>query len=250
MTRESKHDLAAALRPTYRRASKAEKGRILNQFVLATGYHRKYAMGLLKHGPPKRRDRSRVGHTPYGIIVVQALTHIWEQSGYLCGKRLHPFLPLWIEAMERTGHQSYEPEVVQLLLSMSAATMDRKLKPARRLRHRGRSTTRRGTWLKSQVPVRTFAGWDDASPGFAEIDLVAHCGDSTRGEYLNTLSMVDIATQWFESQAVTYRSQRHVFAALDQLRYQFPFPLKGIDSDNGLAAHASRFHQRTPRPLL
>jgi len=250
MTRESKHDLARALRRSYRRASKAEKGRMLNQFVLATGYHRKYAMKLLKDGPPEGKDLPWGGRTPYGIIVVQALTGIWKQSGHLCGKRRHAFLPLWIEALERTGNLPYEPQVVELLLSMSPATIDRKLKPARRLRGRGRSTTRRGTWLKSQIPVRTFADWDDACAGFTEIDLVAHCGRSTRGEYLNTLSTVDVATQWFEGRAVTYRSQRDVFAALDQLRYQFPFPLKGIDSDNGSAAHASRLHQRPPGPLL
>lgn len=248
MTRKSKWELLVALRPCYRRASKAEKGRILDQFVLATGYHRKYAIRLLKHGPPKPPDQPRVGHTPYGIIVVQALTHIWEQSGYLCGKRLHAFLPLWIQALERTGNLSLEPQIVQLLLSMSPATIDRKLKPARRrLKHRGRSTTRRGTWLKSQIPVRTFADWNDACPGFTEIDLVAHCGGSTRGEYLNTLSMVDVATQWFESRGVTYRSQRDVFAALDLLRHQFPFPLKGIDSDNDtvfINAHLVRYCQR------
>jgi hypothetical protein len=248
MTRESKWELLAALRPAYRRASKAEKGRILDQFVLATGYHRKYAIRLLKHGPRKPADRARVGHTPYGIIVVQALTRIWEQSGYLCGKRLHAFLPLWIKALQRTGDLSLEPRVVQLLLSMSPATIDRKLKPARRrLKQRGRSTTRRGTWLKSQIPVRTFADWNDACPGFTEIDLVAHCGGSTRGEYLNTLSMVDVATQWFESRGVTYRSQRDVFAALDLLRHQFPFPLKGIDSDNDtvfINAHLVRYCHR------
>lgn len=247
MTRKSKHELARALGPSYRRASKAEKGRILDQFVLATGYNRKYAGRLLKHGPPEPADQPRVGHTPYGIIVVQALTRIWELSGRLCGKRLHAFLPLWIEAMERTGNLSLEPWVVQLLLSMSPATIDRKLKPARRLRRRGRSTTRRGTWLKSQVPVRTFADWNDACPGFTEIDLVAHCGGSVRGEYLNTLSMVDVTTGWFESRGVTYRSQRDVFAALELLRVQFPFPLKGIDSDNDtvfINAHLVRYCQR------
>lgn len=248
MTRKSKHELLAALRPAYRRASKAEKGRILDQFVLATGYHRKYAIELLKHGPPQPASRPRAGHSPYGIIVVQALTYIWEQSGYLCGKRLHAFLPLWIKALERTGNLSLERQAAQLLLSMSPATIDRKLQPARRrLRQRGRTTTRRGPWLKHQIPVRTFAEWNDACPGFTEIDLVAHCGDSTRGEYLNTLSMVDVATQWFESRGVTYRSQRDVFAALDLLRYQFPFPLKGIDSDNDtvfINAHLVRYCQR------
>lgn len=248
MTGKSKRELLLALRPSYLRANKTEKGRILDQFVLATGYHRKYAIHLLKHGPPKPARRPRIGHTPYGIIVVQALTHIWEQSGFLCGKRLHAFLPLWIKALERSGNLSLEPKIVQLLLSMSPATIDRKLQPARRrLKHRGRSTTRSGTLLKHQIPVRTFADWNDACPGCTEIDLVAHCGDSTRGEYLNTLSMVDVATQWFESRAVAFRSQRDVFAALDFLRYQFPFPLQGIDSDNDtvfINAHLVRYCRR------
>jgi hypothetical protein len=248
MTGKSKRELVLALRPSYRRANKVEKGRILDQFVLATGYHRKYAIRLLKHGPPKPARRPRAGNSPYGILVVQALTHIWEQSGYLCGKRLHAFLPVWINALERTGHLSLEPQVTQLLLSMSPATMDRKLQPARRrLKPRNRTTTRPGTWLKHQIPVRTFADWDDACPGFTEIDLVAHCGDSTRGEYVNTLSIVDVATQWFESRAVTFRSQRDVFAALDLLRYQFPFPWQGIDSDNDtvfINAHLVRYCHR------
>jgi hypothetical protein len=245
MTGKGKRELLAALRPSYLRANRSEKGRMLDQFVLATGYHRKYAIHLLKHGPPKPTRQPRTGHSPYGIIVVQALTHIWEQSGYLCGRRLHAFLPLWIEALERTDNLSLDPQVTQLLLSMSAATIDRKLQPARRrLKHRGLTTTRSGSWLKHQIPVRTFADWNDAHPGFTEIDLVAHCGDSTRGEYLNTLSMVDVATQWFESRAVAFRSQRDVFAALDLLRYQFPFPLQGIDSDNDtvfINAHLVRY---------
>jgi hypothetical protein len=248
MTRKSRRELLLALRPRYLRAGKAEKGRILDQFVLATGYHRKYAIHLLKHGPPRVERRPHAGHTPYGILVVQALTRIWEQSGCLCGKRLHAFLPLWIEALERTGNLSLDPRVKQLLLSMSAATIDRRLRPVRRrLKRRGQSTTRPGALLKHQIPVRTFADWDDTSPGFTEIDLVAHCGDSTRGEYLNTLSMVDVATGWFESRAVTFRSQRDVFAALDLLRHRFPFPLQGIDSDNDtvfINAHLVRYCQR------
>ena len=114
MTGKSKRELLAALRPSYLRASKAEKGRILDQFVLATRYHRKYAIHLLKHGPPKPACRPRAGNSPYGIMVVQALTHIWEQSGYLCGKRLHAFLPLWIEASERTGNLSLDPKITHI----------------------------------------------------------------------------------------------------------------------------------------
>jgi hypothetical protein len=167
---------------------------------------------------------------------VRALTSLWEQSGHLCGKRLQPFLPLWIAALERHAQLSLEPAVKVALLHMSAATIDRKLRPARRQRQgRGVSTTRAGDLLKHHVPVRTFADWDDARPGFTEIDLVAHCGDSARGEYLKTLNLVDVATGWSECRAVTYRSQRDVFAALETLRGRLPFPLLGIDSDNDSA---------------
>lgn len=245
MTGASKRDLLLALRPRYRHADKAEKGRILEQFVVATGYHRKYAITLLKHGPLRPRSRSRVGHTRYGAAVVAALTTLWKQSGQLCGKRLHAFVPLWLAALERTGELSLTPEVKVALLHISPATIDRKLRAARRLtRRRGLSTTRAGNLLKHQIPVRTFADWNEARPGFTEIDLVAHCGDSAGGEFVHTLNLVDVATGWSEFRAVLNRGQRAVFAALQVERGRLPFPLLGIDSDNDGAfinAHLLRY---------
>ena len=236
MGNQSKRELLSALQPRYRRAGKAEKKRILDEFVAATGYHRKYAIRLLKRGPRPARGQARGGRTRYGPAVVRALTQLWELSGYLCAKRLQPFLPLLLDALERNGELALSAAVKARLLQISPATLDRKLHPARRRRQgRGRSTTRAGHLLKHQVPVRTFADWNDARPGFTEIDLVAHCGESTRGEYLNTLSVVDVATGWLECRAVTYRSQRDVFAALEAIRQRLPFGLLGIDSDNDSA---------------
>jgi hypothetical protein len=233
---QSKRELLAALHPRYRRASKAEKGQILDEFVAATGYHRKYAIALLGHGPRLAPRQPRRGHTPYGPAVVRLLTQLWELSGYLCAKRLQPFLPTLLEALERAGELSLPTPLKTLVLQASPATVERKLRPARRRRRgRGRSTTRAGALLKHQIPIRTFADWNEARPGFTEIDLVAHCGQSTRGEYLNTLSVVDVATGWLECGAVTYRSQREVFAALETLRQRLPFGLLGIDSDNDSA---------------
>lgn len=247
MTGKSKRELLQELRPRYRQATKSEKGRILAEFVAVTGYHRKYAIHLLKHGPPRPSPRRRAGQTPYNAAVVAALTDLWEQSGPLCGKRLWAFLPIWIESLERHQQLSLEPGLQALLLSMSPATIDRKLRAARRRSpRRGLSTTRAGHLLKQHIPVRTFADWDEARPGFTEIDRVAHCGDSTRGEYLHTLNLVDIATGWSEFRAVTYRSQRDVFAALQTQRQRLPFPLLGIDSDNDGAfinAHLLRYCQ-------
>ena len=236
MSNQSKRELLSALQPRYRRAGKAEKRRILDEFVAATGYHRKYAIHLLKRGPRPTRGQARRGHTRYGPAVVRAVTQLWELSGYLCAKRLQPFLPSLLDALERNGELALTPTVKARVLQISPATLDRKLHPARRRqRGQGRSTTRAGALLKHQVPIRTFADWNDARPGFTEIDLVAHCGESTRGEYLNTLNVVDVATGWLECRAVTYRSQRDVFAALEAIRQRLPFGLLGIDSDNDSA---------------
>jgi hypothetical protein len=87
--------------------------------------------------------------------------------------------------------------------------------------------------LKSQIPIRTGCEWDDDRPGFIEIDLVAHCGESTRGQYINTLDATDIATGWCETRAVLNKAQKHVFSSLKIIRNLLPFPLLGIDSDNG-----------------
>ena len=139
-----------------------------------------------------------------------------------------------LEAFVRSGELSCPPHVVEMLRAMSAATIDRILRPDRaKTDLRGRSTTKPGTLLKSQIQIRTGTDWDDSRPGFIEIDLVAHCGDATRGEYCNTLDATDIATGWTETRAVRNKAQAHVFAALKDIRRALPFPLLGIDSDNG-----------------
>lgn len=248
MTKNSKRELLLAMRPQYLKASKTEKGLILDQFVTATGYHRKYAIHLLKNGSPRRQPRSRKGQAKYGPAVVQALVKVWKACDSICSLRLHPFLPEMVEVLERTGELVLEPEVKVSLLQMSVATIDRNLQPARRqLKHRGLSTTKPGSLLKEQIPMRTFADWDEARPGFTEMDLVAHCGETTRGEYVISLSVVDIATGWWEGLATPYRSQVHVFAALELIRQRLPFPLLGIDSDNDSAfinAHLLHYCQQ------
>jgi hypothetical protein len=188
MTKASKRELLQAIRPRYLRANKADKGRILDEFVATTGYHRKYAIRLLNHGAPRRSASRRRGRRVYTHAVAQALTEVWEICGRICSRRLHPFLPDILEALEQHREVVLPADTKALLLRMSRATVDRLLKPARaRLPHRGLSTTKPGTVLKKAIPVRTFADWDDAQPGFLELDLVAHCGDFISGEYIHTL---------------------------------------------------------------
>ena len=126
------------------------------------------------------------------------------------------------------------PAVDKLVRQASAATLGRLLAPAR-AQHpaRGLATTRAGSWLKGEIPIRTFAEWDDVQPGFLEIDLVAHCGSTTEGFYLCTLCAVDIATAWIELEAVWGKGQARVGAAIHRVRAQLPMPLLGLDSDNG-----------------
>lgn len=231
--RRSKHELAAAWRPRYLKASRAEKGRMLDEFVATTGYHRKWAIHLLRRGPPRPR-KGRGGRPPrYSSVVVGALRTVAGASGGLCGKRLAPFLNELVPALEAEGVLRIDPAVREPLLAMSAATIDRRLRPFRRQLRRGLGTTKPGTLLKQQVPIRTYTPWEEQRPGFSEIDLVAHCGMSTAGHYLNTLDLTDVATGWTEPEGVWGKGQAAVFAGLERVRERLPFPLLGIDSDNG-----------------
>jgi len=234
MTRRSKLELLEALRPRYGKAGKKAKGRMLDEFCAATRYNRKYALQLLRHGPPRSKKGKPGRHPRYGRDVIAALVEVWQASGHICGKRLHPFLPELVEVLERHGELRLAPEVQNKLLQMSRATIDRRLQRARSTRPlRGRTTTKPGSLLKSAIPIRTFADWDDARPGFLEIDLVAHCGETTAGEYLHTLSAVDIDTRWYEPVALPNRSQKATFEGICTLRRRLPFPLLGLDSDSG-----------------
>lgn len=235
MTLQSKRELLEVTNPRYLKASKARKTQILNEFIAATGYHRKYAIRVLKRGPRPRGLRKKSGRQKvYQGEVVEVLKQIWEILGQICSKRLKPFLPEIVDVLERCKEIEMTPETKTLLLKMSCSTIDRCLRPVRfENKKRGLSTTKPGTLLKNAIPIRTFTDWDDTIPGFVEIDLVAHCGETTAGQYLNTLTVTDIATGWTECLAILYRSQEMVSQAIIKLRQRLPFPLLGIDSDNG-----------------
>jgi hypothetical protein len=234
MSQRSKKELSEEIYPRYLRAKKAEKKQILDEFIAATGYHRKYAMRILKHGRPRHSNKKHGLPKVYHGEVVVALEQIWEICGRICSKRLHPFLPEMVKVLERCGELQLPTETKRLLLQMSSATIDRCLGPAR-FEHpsHGLSTTKPGSLLKKAIPVRTFTPWDEDQPGFLEIDLVAHCGGSVEGQYINTLTCVDLSTGWIECLAVYQRTQQAVFEAIQTMRTRLPFLLLGLDSDNG-----------------
>jgi len=229
----SKKELLLQIAPRYTEASPALKTVILDEFVAATGYARKYAIRLLCHpvAPQLSIERPRLPH--YGPEVQQALHLAWTAANHICAKRLIPFLPTLVESLERHEHLHVSEDCRNQLLTMSPATADRILQPYRKREGHGLSTTRSGTLLKKQIPVRTFNDWNETAPGFMEADLVAHCATSAEGSFLYTLTLTDIATGWTECLPLLSRGQEAVVAALKRAQQLLPFPLLGIDTDNG-----------------
>ena len=234
MSLKSKRELSEVVRPRYLKASKFEKQKILDEFTSATGYHRKHANRVLKNRVRKGLRRKRTSYQAvYRGKVVQALEQIWEIYGHICSKRLQPFLPEAIRVLERCQEIELSEETKEMLLKISSASIDRCLRTVRLQTPHGLNTTKPGSLLKKAIPVRTFTEWDEERPGFMEIDLVAHCGSTTEGQYLNTLTCTDLCTGWTDVTALLHRSQEAVSGAIQCMRQRLPFPLLGIASDNG-----------------
>lgn len=231
MSQQSKRELVQRLQPRYLKAERKEKTRILDEFVAVTGLHRKAAIrSLRRQSYPAREYRGR--RKLYTGSVVAALAKIWRICGCICGKRLKPILADMVSSLERHDELKLDKETKTLLLAVSPATIDRLLRPHKTSNRRGISTTKPGGLLKHQIPIRTFADWDNTRAGFMEIDLVAHCGDTAAGQFVCSLTATDVATGWTECFSLQRRSQTAVHDALNQLQTRLPFPLLGIDSDN------------------
>ena len=190
-------------------------------------------MWLLNHPeemqPTPHRQRQRM----FGPEIQRALFFVWQHANQICTKRLMPYLATHIEALERHGHLHLTDSCRSQLLSMSAATADRLLRGPRTQGQRGLATTRAGTLLKQQISIRTFEQWNETQPGFLEADVVAHCGSQPKGNFLSTLTLTDIATGWTECFPLLTRSAEAVVSAFQQARACFPFPILGLDTDNG-----------------
>lgn len=220
----------------YAKATKKEKGKILEIVCAITGLSRDRAKRLLGGKPTsKPPGKRKPGRTPmYDKTFQEALEQVWAQMDFVCGKRLVAGMDDMLAALIAYGEVDFTPEIQAKLATVSAGTADRLLAKARKgLAFRGKSTTKPGTLLKKDIPIRLGNEWDEDKPGFVEIDLVAHCGETTAGDYVNTLDVTDINTGWTETQAVLNKASRHVFAALQDIRLRLPFVLRGIDSDNG-----------------
>ncbi len=189
----TRRELIEAIASRYHAATRGEKKTILDEFIKVTGFHRKHAIRALKRTtgePAASAPRSRL----YDEAVRSALTIIWEAADRICGKRLKQATPTLVEAMERYEHLQLDVEVRRRLLAMSAATMDRILKPVREAGKQGRRRSAITTPLRKSIAVRTFNDWNDPPPGFFEMDMVAHCGKSVAGSHAHSLVLTDIAS--------------------------------------------------------
>ena len=248
------------LRDRYSKSSKKEKTMMLNEFIRLTRYSRSYAarvlrlkevLGYMNIGGKRvrlvrdKRKTKRKKKKFYDESVLVSLKEIWKICDYICSKRLAPYLSEIIPVLEKWGEIKLDAKVREKLLTISAATIDRLLTDTRKkYQIKGRSTTRPGSLLKKSIPIRTFADWDEARPGFFEVDLVSHDGGATRGNFNQSLNFTDISTGWDEMIAVKNKAQIWVFEGIKRIEGRLPFSILGLDSDNGaefINAHLIRY---------
>jgi hypothetical protein len=232
ITVQTRRELVEAVRARYRASSREEKTRILREFAAVSGYHRKSAIRIL-NGSSDLGDRRVELPRPwlYDEAVRQALIVLWEASDRVCGKRLKALFPVLLPALERHEHLRLDPEIRTKVTAISAATIDRLLHEVRSESSRGRAK-RTPTALRRSVPIRTFADWDDPPPGYMEMDLVAHRGETTAGSYVH-ISLTDLFSGWMECIPLLVREGSLVIEFVEALRGSLPFPLRGLDADNG-----------------
>jgi hypothetical protein len=224
---------ATAIR--YLLADKRTQGIILDELCATTGWHRNHARKALRTALQPKLVSPRNPRPPkYGPDVIAALTVCWTVLGMPTGKRLAPMLTELVAVLRHFGELVIDEDTAALLMSMSAATIDRRLAGERaKYQLKGRASTKPGSLLKSQIPVRTWADWDEARPGFVEVDLVGHDGGNPAGPHAVTLTVTDIATGWTENRSVPSKEAKCVLAALNDIAAKMPFPILGVDSDNG-----------------
>jgi hypothetical protein len=254
MSPRSKKEYIENIYLRYRNASRNQKALILDECCATLGYHRKHAIRMLKRFKRFRKTKTkRPGRAPFYSqpSILKPLKKIWLAANLPCSKRLKIILPLWIPGYIQS-FDPLSPEAVEALSHISPATIDRILSPTRiHYKKRGRSTTKPGTLLRNQIPIKTNQ-WNESRPGFLEADTVAHCGDSLAGMFAYTLDSVDIATGWTEQRAVWGKGETGVLEQIHDIESSLPFPLLGFDCDNGsefLNHHLYRHFSQRKKPV-
>jgi hypothetical protein len=235
MSPRSKKEYVEVVFLRYKKASRREKTKILDEFCATSGYHRKHAIRLLRRfkrfTKPKQKRKGRPPVYDADVLTVP-LRRIWLASNLPCSKRLKVIIPLWLPGY--VEHFGLLPlEVIKALRKISASTIDRLLEPVRiSYKKHGMSTTKPGTLLRKHIPILTNQ-WNESRPGFLEADTVAHCGQSMAGTFTLTIDLVDIATGWTEQRAIWGKGEAGVLEQIEDVEEFLPFALLGFDCDNG-----------------
>ena len=236
----------------YRKAKKTEKTKILNEYLELLGKgNRKYEIYALNREGKKqlrlvgsryanveitsRSRKKRVYKKYYDDAVAEVLINLWKFFRYICGERLVPLLRANLDAISRKKRFGITAEIKKKLAVISRSTVERLLTEERK-KHKlkGRSTTKKGTLLKNQIPVRVFWRWDEKQPGFCEIDTISHDGGGViNSHYAWTLAVTDVALCWTEVRALKNKAQKWTMRAADSIYETFPVPVRGLDSDSG-----------------
>jgi hypothetical protein len=247
MSKKARWEYLKAIWQRYQEADREAKKRILDEFCATTGYHRKYAIWKLngpcpRHRPQARQSRNRAYH--YKASALNLIERIWREAGFPCSQRLKAIIPDWMPAIRHEFNTT--PELQEQILAISARQIDRRLKKRKRQEHRrlyGR--TKPGRFLKHHIPIRTVH-WNIKTPGYCEVDLVSHSGNNASGLFAYSVNLTDIFTGWVETRAVLGKGEQGVVAAIEHMRQALPFPLLGLDCDNGsefINAHLQRYCQ-------
>jgi hypothetical protein len=254
MSPRSKREYRETIFLRYKKASRKEKSKILDEFCVTYGCHRKHAIRVLRKFKrftrPKPRKKGRRA-TYNSENIIDPLKRIWLAANLPCSKRLKVIIPLWLPGYaEQFG--ALPLETIKALRKISPSTIDRLLKPVRaRYTKHGRSTTKPGTLLRKQIPIRTNQ-WDESHPGHLEADTVAHCGESMAGTFAFTVDLVDIATGWTEQRAVWGKGETGVLEQIRDVEKTLPFTILGFDCDNGsefLNYHLVKYFTQRHRPV-
>ena len=235
MDMHSRNEYLRVLKERYLKVrTRKGKSRILDEYCSNTGQARKYVIRKIGPGVDLRPRQRKKRQETYDGEVKAALARVWEIFDYPCGQRLKPVLQTEVERLRRLGELKISNDVALKLREISSATIDRKLAHQREVSHllRSRGGPRPGSILKQKIPIR-LTEWDTSKVGYVEMDLVVHCGSSTLGEYINTLSTTEVSSGWWEGEAIMGKSQEYTFQALKRIRERIPFECKGLDSDNG-----------------
>ena len=236
MSMPSRLEYLKKIKVRYLKSSKDEKIKTLDEFCKNTGYHRKYAIRRLSVktdlDKPKTTEHRKRGWTYTGEDIYW-LSKVWEIMDYPCGQRLQPVLGEMIDKLIFFKELKISKEIANKLKAITSSTIDVRLKSYRRkLLRKINSTTKPGSLIKKQIPIRT-SSWNEKRIGYCELDTVPHCGSYAAGDFINSLNLTDILTQWTEGIAVMGKAQKRIMDSLNDIESRLSFPLKAIDPDNG-----------------